>query len=98
MCDMYQMIEIGREVGSACKFPGSGGAIVGMCEEEVMDKLRQKFEANGFVFVRLNPFAPTTVRCSVQQTNLLQVKFSRSFCMIDVCHGTCVATVNIQAR
>ena len=32
-CTFLQMIRIGREVGSACKFPGSGGAIVGMCNE-----------------------------------------------------------------
>jgi hypothetical protein len=53
------MIRIGRSVGSACKFPGSGGAVVGMCNEDLISKLRHAFESRGYVFVRLEPFAPT---------------------------------------
>ena len=58
------MIDIARSAGSACKFPGSGGAIVGMCDEKKLTQLRQAFESRGFVFVRLTPFAPSQASLS----------------------------------
>jgi len=77
------MIKIARDAGSACKFPGSGGAIVGMCDQVCFEQpavacihcltcdvvwlqsklevVRNEFESKGFVFVQLQPFAPTQV-------------------------------------
>eukprot|EP00054_Salpingoeca_dolichothecata_P033379 m.267373 g.267373 ORF g.267373 m.267373 type:complete len:607 (+) comp33111_c0_seq1:72-1892(+) len=54
------MIELARKNKAAVKFPGSGGAVVGMCRPAVnITSLKAQFEANGYVFVELVPKAPT---------------------------------------
>lgn len=57
-----RMIEIARKHNCAAKFPGSGGAIVGMWNGEDdasmtqdLIKLRRELESEGFVFVELLP-------------------------------------------
>lgn len=57
-----KMIEIARKHNCAAKFPGSGGAIVGMWNGEdsasmIQDliKLRRELESEGFVFLELVP-------------------------------------------
>ncbi|GBG24365.1 Glucuronokinase 1 [Hondaea fermentalgiana] len=48
------MVEIGRRHGCACKFPGSGGAILGLApSRDVFAALRKDFEDNGCVFTVL---------------------------------------------
>jgi glucuronokinase len=57
-----RMIELARQYHCAAKFPGSGGAVVGMwngenASEEKKDllKLRRALESEGFVFIELYP-------------------------------------------
>ncbi len=53
---MLRMIELARSHGGYAKFPGSGGAVVGMClDERQLPSLRAAFEAEGYVFTRLRP-------------------------------------------
>lgn len=57
-----RMIEIARKHNCAAKFPGSGGAIVGMwngkdtalIRQDIL-KLRRELESEGFVFLELIP-------------------------------------------
>eukprot|EP00759_Apiculatamorpha_spiralis_P053073 PhF_6_TR6093/c0_g1_i2/m.8936/K16190/GLCAK; glucuronokinase len=50
-----QMIEIGRKHGAATKFPGSGGAILGLCRTgSNVQALRHDYEEQGYVFVQLH--------------------------------------------
>jgi glucuronokinase len=52
------MISIARKHNSAAKFPGSGGAIVGLCRDAAAaTALKQELEANGFVYVDVIPNA-----------------------------------------
>lgn len=45
------MVEIGRRHGCYCKFPGSGGAILGLApSRDVFTELRKDYENNGCVF------------------------------------------------
>jgi len=49
------MIEIARELGVPAKFPGSGGAIIGVYEdEEQCNRLRETYVDRGFQFAELN--------------------------------------------
>jgi len=57
-----QMVEICQRCGAAAKFPGSGGAVLGLCRpsnEEgglgSMDSLREALEAENYVFCPLEP-------------------------------------------
>jgi len=53
-----KMIEVAQAEGIPVKFPGSGGAVVGMCHnEEQRDKIKSSYENNGYVFVKLRPHA-----------------------------------------
>ncbi|CAH1796088.1 unnamed protein product [Owenia fusiformis] len=52
-----RMIQIAREHGSAVKFPGSGGATVGLClDQSKMDQLRQALQSEGFVVCDVIPY------------------------------------------
>jgi glucuronokinase len=58
------MIELARQHGSVAKFPGSGGAVVGMWngsdsasqQKDLLD-LRRALEKEGYVFLELTPKA-----------------------------------------
>ncbi|KAG2200632.1 hypothetical protein INT47_007376 [Mucor saturninus] len=55
-----RMIELARQHNCAAKFPGSGGAVVGMwngnaSEQKDLLKLRRALESEGFVFMELIP-------------------------------------------
>jgi glucuronokinase len=57
-----RMIELAREHNCAAKFPGSGGAVVGMwygqdnfTMQKDLLKLRRALESEGFVFLELVP-------------------------------------------
>ena len=51
-----RMIEIARQFGSAVKFSGSGGAVIGLClDEQHKDDLKKAFQAEGFVFCNIIP-------------------------------------------
>ena len=50
-----QMIEIARGLGASVKFPGSGGAVIGMYEDEKQcDKLREAYLSQGFKFANVD--------------------------------------------
>lgn len=54
--DNIKMVEIGRRFGAACKFPGSGGAVVGLLlDSSNWDEMKSAYEEEGFVFVKLIP-------------------------------------------
>lgn len=62
-----QMVEICRRCGAAAKFPGSGGAVLGLCRPAPgaeggsggqLDKVREALEAANFVFCPLDPVMP----------------------------------------
>ncbi|CAJ1457786.1 unnamed protein product, partial [Effrenium voratum] len=59
-----QMVEICRRCNSAVKFPGSGGAVLGLCREEprasvdAMDKVQEALEAENYVFCPLDLVMP----------------------------------------
>ena len=58
-----QMIEICRRCQCAVKFPGSGGAVLGLCRAEVADpmrKVQEALEAENFVFCPLDLVMPET--------------------------------------
>ena len=48
-------VQIARSLGAAAKFPGSGGAILGLARAGMatLPELREAFEAEGFVFVKI---------------------------------------------
>jgi glucuronokinase len=51
-----QMIEISRSLGAPVKFPGSGGAVIGMYEdEEQYRRLKKTFLNQGFRFAKVEP-------------------------------------------
>ena len=56
-----KMIEIGKKYGAAVKFPGSGGAVVGLCKKENLQKLREAYEKERFIFAELVPYFPTAI-------------------------------------
>ncbi|XP_028400045.1 glucuronokinase 1-like isoform X2 [Dendronephthya gigantea] len=54
-----RMVEIARQFGSAVKFPGSGGAVIGLClDNQHKSELRKAFQAEGFVFCDIIPYPP----------------------------------------
>lgn len=55
-----KMIRIAEKYGSAAKFPGSGGAVIGLCldEDQKLEMMRE-FQSEGFVFCDIEPYNPT---------------------------------------
>ncbi|RXG60477.1 putative glucuronokinase 2 [Armadillidium vulgare] len=54
-----KMIEIGQKHGVAVKFPGSGGAVLGLLNSDtVIDDLRKEYQSHGCVFVEVIPHIP----------------------------------------
>lgn len=61
-----RMVELCRECGAAAKFPGSGGAVLGLCRPaapteaatEPLVRVREALEADNFVFCPLDPVMP----------------------------------------
>nr|CAB3254094.1 transcription factor protein [Phallusia mammillata] len=54
-----EMIEIARKYSSSGKFPGSGGAVVGIChDEEKKVMLKKELQSKGFVYCDIVPFFP----------------------------------------
>lgn len=50
-----QMIEVAHSLGAPAKFPGSGGAVIGMYEDEKQcDKLRKAYLNLGFKFAKVS--------------------------------------------
>lgn len=57
--DNLRMVEIAASAGAPAKFPGSGGAVVGISTgDEQTNRLEELFTAQGFKFVRLVPHEP----------------------------------------
>mmetsp|Transcript_30139 Transcript_30139/g.84930 ORF Transcript_30139/g.84930 Transcript_30139/m.84930 type:complete len:639 (-) Transcript_30139:115-2031(-) len=55
-----RMVEVAQAEGVPVKFPGSGGAVVGMCaNEEQRDRIQRLYEDKGYVFAKLRPHAPS---------------------------------------
>jgi len=53
------MIAIAQAEGMPVKFPGSGGAVVGMSQsEEERDAIKVLYENAGYVFTKLMPYEP----------------------------------------
>jgi glucuronokinase len=66
-----EMIGMARSLGLSSRFPGSGGAIIGICEDEgLFDRASLAFENAGYSFARLHPCAndpcPVTWNGAVQ--------------------------------
>ncbi|XP_022111078.1 probable glucuronokinase 2 [Acanthaster planci] len=63
-----RMIELARQFGSSSKFPGSGGAVIGICSDpQELPRLRATFQEEGFVFCQIIPrpeSPPASPRCS----------------------------------
>jgi glucuronokinase len=58
---MLKLIEIAQKHGAAAKFPGSGGAVVGMCRDPAqLGPLREEYVSEGTVFCLLEPATPRT--------------------------------------
>ena len=53
-----QLIDIAAKHGGVAKFPGSGGAVVGTCDEAQLETIRKAYEAESFVFVVIKPHFP----------------------------------------
>ncbi|KAL1530773.1 hypothetical protein AB1Y20_001671 [Prymnesium parvum] len=54
------MIEIAQRMGMPVKFPGSGGAVVGMSHTEAeRERIKAMYENAGYVFTKLVPHEPT---------------------------------------
>eukprot|EP00039_Didymoeca_costata_P022849 m.5353 g.5353 ORF g.5353 m.5353 type:complete len:619 (+) comp3281_c0_seq1:104-1960(+) len=54
-----KMINIAKKHGSAAKFSGSGGAVVGMCRDTAnLDAIQKEMQSSGFVFVLLKANKP----------------------------------------
>lgn len=57
-----EMIEIARSFGLSAKFPGSGGAIIGICDDpELALKVEQAFADKGYSFQMVTPAGPEDV-------------------------------------
>jgi len=53
------MVAVAQAEGLPVKFPGSGGAVVGMATtEEQRDRIKMLYENGGYVFTKLTPCAP----------------------------------------
>ena len=54
--ESLRMIEIARKLSATSKFPGSGGAVIGMYEDENhYERLKEAYLSNGFRFTRVIP-------------------------------------------
>ena len=55
-----RMVEIAQRHGVPAKFPGSGGAVLGLCidDAKAMTAMQHELERNGCVFVRVRPSPP----------------------------------------
>jgi glucuronokinase len=54
-----RMIRIARSLGAPAKFPGSGGAVIGLYwSEQHFEELREAFAAEGYQFCRVQPYEP----------------------------------------
>eukprot|EP00927_Polykrikos_kofoidii_P042980 TRINITY_DN37037_c0_g2_i1.p1 TRINITY_DN37037_c0_g2~~TRINITY_DN37037_c0_g2_i1.p1 ORF type:complete len:645 (+),score=77.34 TRINITY_DN37037_c0_g2_i1:124-2058(+) len=59
------MIAVAQEIGVPVKFPGSGGAVVGMAHtEDEREKVKQIYEEKGYVFAKLIPHVPNDTATS----------------------------------
>eukprot|EP00668_Euglena_longa_P013970 GGOE01017925.1.p1 GENE.GGOE01017925.1~~GGOE01017925.1.p1 ORF type:complete len:469 (+),score=131.15 GGOE01017925.1:475-1881(+) len=58
-----EMVAIGRKHGAAVKFPGSGGAVIGLCPEgkTQFTAVQKALEAAGYVVVPVIPQGPSDV-------------------------------------
>uniref|UniRef100_A0A3B3Z1N9 Uncharacterized protein n=1 Tax=Poecilia mexicana TaxID=48701 RepID=A0A3B3Z1N9_9TELE len=55
-----RMVQLARQFGSAVKLPGSGGAVVGLCLDQVrLVEMRQAFQEAGCVFCVISPYIPS---------------------------------------
>ncbi|XP_043195187.1 glucuronokinase 1-like [Amphibalanus amphitrite] len=51
-----RMVELGKQHGAAVKFPGSGGAVVGLCHDHKhLATMREVYQQEGFVFCEVIP-------------------------------------------
>ena len=50
-----RLVDIAAEHGGVAKFPGSGGAVVGTCDDDQLETIRRAYEAQSFVFVVIQP-------------------------------------------
>ena len=51
-----EMIQIARDLGAPSKFPGSGGAVIGIYEDEKhLQQLKEAYTNKGFQFVKIKP-------------------------------------------
>ena len=57
-----QLIDIAAKHGGVAKFPGSGGAVVGTCDEAQLETIRKAYEAESFVFVVIKPHFPDAAK------------------------------------
>ncbi|MGB9596887.1 MAG: hypothetical protein ACPL7B_11455, partial [Candidatus Poribacteria bacterium] len=56
-----RMIEIARSMGAPSKFPGSGGAVIGIFEDDKhFNKLREAYLSYGFRFIKIMPNVKNT--------------------------------------
>jgi glucuronokinase len=54
--DMLRMKAVADAHGAPAKFPGSGGAMVGMCQDKAqLRTLKTAMEQAGFIFTELRP-------------------------------------------
>lgn len=54
-----EMIKLGRQYGSSTKFPGSGGAVIGICfDGEKLSALKLAMQSHGFVICDVVPNLP----------------------------------------
>ncbi len=54
--ESLRMIELARGLGLPAKFPGSGGAVVGLYQDHAhIEKVRQAFEEHGYGFALVRP-------------------------------------------
>ncbi|KAM9453774.1 glucuronokinase with putative uridyl pyrophosphorylase isoform 1-T1 [Salvelinus alpinus] len=55
-----KMVQLARQFGSAVKLPGSGGAVVGLCLDQVrLVEMRKAFQEAGCVFCVIVPYNPS---------------------------------------
>lgn len=67
-----EMVSLARSLGASCKFPGSGGAIVGLVPDpNLLESAREEFQSRGYVFGR-----STVVYCRLCATQFLVVSYS----------------------
>lgn len=70
-----RMIRLCRSCGAAAKFPGSGGAVLGLCREGgSLEQVRQALEAEGFVLCPLDPVRPGAQEVSSRRQTLASLR------------------------